>query len=272
MVVANSTMWLPGIDRQNPLARGLVGHWPIWEGPGSATIGDVANPNPKALRGTLTNMDARADWIPSGKRELGWALDFGGANEAVVVGKPSALNDVMPVSYSLWLNTDLSQTGQILYKTRRHIQISPAGRARFSAAHDSATLTIESAIAVQSNQWHHLVVTWTGGGDADVDIAFWLDGQQLGYTGAGTDATGYRSDASMDLSLSATGTTFKGQLALASVFDRILIPSEIETLYRTPNALTTRRAKVFAAAAGAIMNQLQGSNVGADLYNGAMIV
>lgn len=42
---ANPTRWWPGINRQEPLARGLAAHWPIWEGAGGI-IGDVANPAP----------------------------------------------------------------------------------------------------------------------------------------------------------------------------------------------------------------------------------
>ena len=39
-MLAKPQMWWPGIDREHPLARGLVGCWPLWEG-GGLSIHDV---------------------------------------------------------------------------------------------------------------------------------------------------------------------------------------------------------------------------------------
>ncbi len=60
-----------------------------------------------------------------------------------------------------------------------------------------------------------------------------------------------------------------------AVWDRVLSDNEFKQLADDPVALTRQADEVFGAAvaapAGAIMNQFQGSNLGADIFNGTLI-
>ena len=62
------SIWCPGIRRDHPLARGLVGLWPFWDGTGGRLM-DVSSCN---NGGTLTNLDP-LDWIA---RSEGYGLEF----------------------------------------------------------------------------------------------------------------------------------------------------------------------------------------------------
>ena len=76
-MLAKPQMWWPGINRQHPLARGLVGCWPLWEGAGSRVM-DVSG---HGQHGALINMEP-GDWTAG---PVGHRLLFGGTNEYVAV-------------------------------------------------------------------------------------------------------------------------------------------------------------------------------------------
>src|SRR3989344_4959084 len=67
-----------------PNNLGLVGSWPMNEGP-STQAGDFSGNN---NHGTLTQMDPNTDWV-NGKR--GKALDFDGSDDSVNIGDNSLL-------------------------------------------------------------------------------------------------------------------------------------------------------------------------------------
>ena len=64
-------------------------------------------------------------------------------------------------------------------------------------------------------------------------------------------------------------------MGFVGIWSRTLLPSEAQHLHERPNDMLTRRptqvAVGAAAPVGAIMNQLQSANLGADLYNGTLI-
>lgn len=66
-MLAKPTMWWPGINRQHPLARGLVGCWPFWDG-GGTRVEDVSG---YGNHGTLE--DIAPLWLGS---PYGRALEF----------------------------------------------------------------------------------------------------------------------------------------------------------------------------------------------------
>ena len=70
----NAPFRLPGtpLDPSNPINRGLVGWWPMWEGAGGKTLDISGNNN----HGTLTN----------GPLWAGGGLSFDGANDYIAAG------------------------------------------------------------------------------------------------------------------------------------------------------------------------------------------
>jgi len=72
-----------------------------------------------------------------------------------------------------------------------------------------------------------------------------------------------------------TDNFFNGQMDDLKVYRRGLDDEEIARMYRVslegyPGPFVTMLFPALEVAAGAIMSQLQGANVGADLYNGTL--
>ena len=57
-------------------------------------------------------------------------------------------------------------------------------------------------------------------------------------------------------------------MAVLAIVDGVVVYEDGEELATLPSGAVLR--ETTAAPAGAIMNQLQGGNMGADLYNGAL--
>ena len=65
---------------------------------------------------------------------------------------------------------------------------------------------------------------------------------------------------------------FNGTMNLVGLWDRSLGPAEVQRLFLdTYGLITPVTRQVIAAPPAAIVNQLQGSNLGADLFNGTLI-
>src|SRR3989344_7313383 len=77
-----------------PNNLGLVGSWPMNEGP-STQAGDFSGNN---NHGTLTQMDPNTDWV-NGKR--GKALDFDGSDDFTLVQNSSNLEDITENSFTV---------------------------------------------------------------------------------------------------------------------------------------------------------------------------
>lgn len=244
MVVANSTMWLPGIDRGNPLARGLIAHWPIWEGSGNATVGDVANPNPKALRGTLTSMDPRKAWVPSGKRGLPWALETntGGETNNVIVfsGSIQTYNALTIVIDFEWNAASSHGFGRMFQWSdgQDHEVVAANTKYRFrwaAAFQDSADNYLITG------EFHQYAITYDL-----ATVRFYRDGTLFSAHAFVQAAESwylkyYCNRVSADRPLA-------GRTSTLSIFNRPLLPNEIQLLHRDPMALVRRRAKALATA------------------------
>ena len=108
--------WPFTVDRQHPLARGLIFHLamvPLFKR-------DFAQNTPTALAnfndGTLVNTEA-ADWFRD--REMGWGLDLDGTNEHISVSEYTEvdLERTDPFSVFAWCNPDSGGFHIILGKT-----------------------------------------------------------------------------------------------------------------------------------------------------------
>jgi hypothetical protein len=84
------------------LWRGCVGAWAPCLGPTGLTLRDNSR---FGNHGTLTNMDAGADWVTDAGR---YALDFDGTNDEVLIGANTLLQftHVQPFTLSAWFRPD----------------------------------------------------------------------------------------------------------------------------------------------------------------------
>lgn len=81
-MIAKPKMWWPGIRRGHPLARGLIGLWPMWEA-GGGRLGNAANPS--LAPGTITG----SVWTPSGGPAHGPVVQHDAVGDYVDFGPSS---------------------------------------------------------------------------------------------------------------------------------------------------------------------------------------
>lgn len=88
------------------LRRGLVGAWcPSISGANGVRLNDLSG---QQNHGTLTNMDAATDWVPSGS---GLALDFDGSNDYVTARIPTMELSTEGCTLSIWYRNSTGTTG-----------------------------------------------------------------------------------------------------------------------------------------------------------------
>jgi hypothetical protein len=139
---------------------------------------------------------------------------------------------------------------------------------------------IDSADYSQSNsgviptlgQWYHIVGVYDG--EMSIYINGVLKAGQTGGNGTnGADGTdGLKIGEGTNL-YGWGNTFFNGSIDSVRIYNRALPAEEVTWLYREPYAMfepSFNPALLYPAAppVGAIMNQFQRANIGADLYNG----
>lgn len=214
----------------DPLAEGLVGHWPFDEGEGT-TSADVAG-------GTTATLEGGASWI-EGAIENAVALD--GVDGYVDCG--DILNDLeMPVTLSAWVNVpeDAEGDGVHLFATDDNAD-AYFGYHWYVALPD---LTVEvkfgggvlgptgrrskhSDAAVDPDTWVHVAAVLRGAEDMDI----YIDGEDAGgtYSGEGSDMV--HDAAPMTVGRYLFGDQYSsGGFDDLRIYDRALTPDEISRL------------------------------------------
>lgn len=231
----------PQLQRGHPLAKGLVGAWPFWEGSGDTLHDASGNKN----HGTLTNMDPATDWVGS---PYGHSLDFGGGNNGVLIGNPVELGSTSPRTVLAWVNdASWDQDGNQLvnsgaWQLSLAIDNADSGSIIFNPGDNSSTFSRKmSTSSLANNTWHHIAFTTEG---TDVQAGY-IDGVAQTLTAEGgwfiRDNTwlGTRSDTT-----SPETWQFNGLMCVACIYSRILSPIEIRDLYQDPWAMFRPRRRV----------------------------
>lgn len=259
------------IDPAHPLSKGLVGHWLFNEGAGSLAS-DISG---KKNHGHLKNMAPNAQNSGWGGSRYGGELRFDGSNDHVElpVGVASGLYQV---SVGGWVNLTTSGGDSAFFGgwgTPSQLLLyedDPYGW-RF-VVQDGTTRDSGFGNPVTNGQWIHVVGTY----DANKSICVYENGILTASDGnppigkpilttaqtikIGTDVVGSRP--------------LHGLISSCFMYDRALSVAEVNQLYEYSfcNILYPRRWYVLGAPpVGAIMNQFQKSNIGADLFNGGII-
>jgi hypothetical protein len=122
---------------------------------------------------------------------------------------------------------------------------------------------------VNANTWHSLVLQLDG-----TDGTVFIDGVPAGTRAA---ITYLSTDINIGSFNDGASSEWLGQIAYTAIYNRVLSSGELFLLASDPSAITRLAPRRFAFAGdvepptGAIMNQLQGSNLGADLFNGTLL-
>ena len=251
---------------------GLVGAWSPKLGPTGLDLFDVSgNKND----GILANMDPATAWQVG---EKGWGLEFDGVNQRVSVSNSPEI-DFSTESFSFGLfaringNTGadclvgkgnpVGGTGWGLYYT---------GSVLRPFIRDGVNIEFFDTSAVSTGENRLWIVVIDRGNDT---MTVYQDGVDIG-SGDISSVGSLSTSTSYNIASAASDPRYSKITCHSDyVYCRVLSPSEISLLASDPDAMFRRRPLTIpvssGVAAAAIMNQLQGSNLGADLYNGALL-
>jgi hypothetical protein len=230
------------VNASHPLNRGLVGWWLALPNRyrGSRWF-DLCNRNP----GTLTNMDPATDWVP-GAGPGGWgALDFDGGNDLVNLGSAASLDNVRPVSWSLWVNPRTKANNDVLIAKGNFAGGVRGYELRFSGVSGVSIQFIVdgsggdpqatwSSSGIPVDTWTHLVFTWDGTNAASTGMSLYVNGALLTASST-TDGGNVQSDAALDMILgnnNGAASALDGRMDDARMWNRVLSASEATFVYR----------------------------------------
>jgi hypothetical protein len=133
--------------------------------------------------------------------------------------------------------------------------------------------TLSANTAVDDNEWHQVAFVFNRAGNGEI----YIDGL--------LDNSGDISNVTGSVSNSLTFTVRKGfgaaalygdaiEIDYVLAYERVLLTSEVSLLNSFPYILMQNTSQWWynpPPAVGGIMNQLQGPNLGADLYDGTLL-
>ncbi len=265
-----------GPDRLPPanpnLWDGLVYNW---HGPlGVTGIGtdDIKDTSGRQNHGTPSGMDA-SDWV---MMQRGYVLQFDGDNDnGILVPDAASLDLTYQMTLAAWIYPQ-SVTGfqSIILKGNFNTAGNYAlwmNGVKLRAYRDAVGVETGAA-AFTINTWVHAALVFDG-----TNVNYYINGKPHGSPVALASAGDVNaSQLAIGRSESVSPYEFTGFIESASAWNRDLDPNEIQQLFQDSHAIPRPMQRLFvgggaAAPAGAIMKQLQGSNVGADLFNGSLI-
>ena len=251
------------LNHKHPLARGLIGCWMMNESSGNL----VADSSPERHNGT----NSGASWIPHG-------LEFDGADR-VQLSHPIA-NNLDAFSISARFN---GAAGGIVYgegysgnaNWALFMGIDPNApfSARFFIKENATWKATTIGTTPINDGWHNVSFSQKNKSSRTI----YIDGVP---EDTDTDTVGDMSTLNTSnigvLERDTLGSYFVGDIAYVHLHNRALSNSDIYQYNRDPHGMFNRLMTPITMSyvtppVGAIMNQFQGPNIGADLFNGALL-
>lgn len=226
---------LPGLilDRAHPLARGLVGWWPMNEAAGERT-NDIAGANP----GLITNVaqSSVSGWTggPGGS-----AVRFDGTDDYINIPHATPLAIVGDMSISLWMYiTDATAYKMAIGKDASNVAkpfdyyVRPTaadGKAQLHRGNGTASASVSCTTAPPAGRWNHLAATMLG-----TSVTHYLNGAT---NGTGTLSTTI-GDGGNPVRIGARADGLTGGCVMFHVrlYSRALSAVEVAQLYADPLA------------------------------------
>ncbi len=255
--------------------NGLVGWWTFDGGDVTDKVYDRSGQGNNAYH--LGRATSTAKTI--GK--IGQAFDFDAASDYVRVGNPSSLNNLGPLTYSVWIyprtsggsnrghifaktTADGSATGALLFSMSNLVS---GGLYFFRVTNANAIARTTNAV-VNFNAWNHVAVTWDGSVDAN-NVHTYINGAEATYFDTSVASGALDSDASNPFVIGARPLTTPdrftdGKLDDARVYNRVLSSAEIKQIYDS-----TAGSKVNANQNTQLSTGLNSGLIGYWSLNGA---
>ncbi|HEX3626069.1 MAG TPA: LamG-like jellyroll fold domain-containing protein [Verrucomicrobiae bacterium] len=274
------------------IVSGLVGYWPLTDGPGSATAADGSG---FGNTGTLTNFadatfnnmwtvstdptNANADALLVNSGGAAGSISFG-TNTCVVVPDSSSLDQPTQAkewTLSAWVNCSVAPSSEpanagIICKGNLNSEayaLYMSGGHFTTIFHNSAgsgTETVSSTNAITANTWHNVTATvWvpkqTG---ALAEALVYVDGQLVSATNSNTYTTVFASSQPVTIGCRASASgiitnSFVGTIDQVRIYNRPLSADEVYQIYTNgaallPPAITVQPIASATVAQGAIFN------------------
>lgn len=239
---------------------GLVGAWVPALGPTGATLRDRSV---FKNDGTLTNMDPATDWLIGGNPHLpGYALDFDGINDGVVIGNVPRLAMTGSMTLLAWVKLDtLTGTINIIaYGTTDETEetnflwaLSLDGdtlRAFWEHGAGVNELTLSTSVSgITIGEWNRLGLVRTTG--ATSSLKFFINGRQNGNTISGitNPSGGTVAGAAIGQPGLASTQRLDGQVNEVLIYGRPFSDAEMQLDFERPLRFLAQRRRVFGFVA-----------------------
>ena len=235
-------IWAPGIRQGHPLARGLKGYWPMWEGGGSLAVDQSPNRHNFTASGGTTGVAT-----PYG---LGRSFDgTDGHLQASPVPTPSGFTAAIlykptaSATGTFFGQTFASSFYWTLYRSSDDIRFYVSG----SAPGDRTTF----GSALTNGEWHSFVGTWAGG---DTQKLF-MNGVQLtpSSSASGVDTLpGDLSSYSLHVAFNTYASSYiPCQVGYCALWDTALADDAAIEQSVSPWSLITPRQRTYFWVAAA---------------------
>lgn len=220
------------------LWKGLKGLWLPTLGRTEGILRDVSGFGNHGVNG--------ATWVIGANPKLpGYALDF---NVQSVTGMSAPLFSEFSIAAFVRVETFTANSFFVDASPSTSgwgIRIGSGGIGSFSflCYRSGGLLNLSNIVDVlTAGKWHHIIGVMGLGG-----IRAYVDGIEVGsLNGTGTVA----AQTSMVFGQSVEGSSsFDGAIGLVALYNRALAPAEIKQLYEQPEAMFTRRRRIYASVA-----------------------
>jgi hypothetical protein len=268
---------LPGVmdDPSHPLSQGCVCHLLFNEGAGSLASDVSGHGNHGTLKNMLPNTQG-SGWQGS---KFGGGLGFDGTNDYVDCGNNVSLNISSAKTVSLWVNLDVVNTDQVFIAKEGAIGTGAGWQIIFDDVYGASPDIFSiwgNGLRVQNymiehvaDKWYHIIALYDG-----TNSKLYVDNVEEASTAG--NVFGFSTSDHLSIgALSTGGTPFNGSIDNVRVYNGALNAEERKQLYHVPfcNLIQIPAWQLYSPAAptGAIINQFQRYNLGADLYDGVLI-
>ena len=228
----NDSSSIPGIG------HGLIAHWTFDETDGTVLGGSSVN----EINGTLVGFgsNSNAHWVPG---KTGGALRFDGVDDYVSFPGATPLDDVRPFSFAGWIKLDQNGSGYVIAKRSLgsgywRFFASDATKNWFIRQATGTSPTLSTTEVTPFFQWQHVALTWNGllGGQ---NSKMYLDGTLVSNVTQNSGSGVLTSDVGNLFTLGNrpqnNSSFFKGWMDDFRIWNRVLLPHEVNTLYQSPS-------------------------------------
>lgn len=250
------------LNKKHQLATGLIGSWIMNESSGNI----IFDSSPERHNGT----NIGADWIPHG-------LDFDGTDRIQLLHPIVNNHDAFTISARFngaagGIVYAEGYSGNANWALFMGIEADPPYSARFYIKENGPWIALTTGTTTVNDGWHTVSLSQLNKSYRTI----YIDGvpEEVDTDTVGDLSTMDTSNIGV-LERDTFGSYFVGEIGYVHIHRRGFSDADAELYNRKPFAMFKRpispaQQSYVAPPIGAIMNQFQGPNIGADLFNGAL--